>query len=339
MDAEIGLIARASGLGSRLLSREAIESLADANDVAAFGHSLERLGGIRDPIGWPLDVFAVERAIERTAYHYIETLRRWEEAPPGVLDVFTANQDRRSVRALLRGAAQGASSDARIAGLLPTPLLPRLALHELARQPSPAHVVSQLVMLAYPDAAQLLPLVRSTRPDLLAIDRVLLAGFAQRATRAAARGDRLLREFVAESIDVGNAQNALVTAGEFRDMDATDDFVGGGRWLSRSAFRSAATSSSPQQALSRLTAALARSPIASSLPIVAPDTGHLDRMFLSNTLARLTRLARVDPLSSATVLRVLLLIDAQSRDLRALAWGVTLGTPVSLRKQQLVTPS
>jgi hypothetical protein len=62
-------------------------------------------------------------------------------------------------------------------------------------------------------------------------------------------------------------------------------------------------------------------------------------MFLSNTLARLTRLARVDPLSSATVLRVLLLIDAQSRDLRALAWGVTLGTPVSLRKQQLVTPS
>ena len=336
---EIGLIARARGLGSRLLSRAAIESLAEVDDLATFAHGLERLGGLGDPIGQPLDVFAVEAAIARTAHRHIETLRRWEQAPPGVLDVFAANQDRRSLRALLRGAAEGASSDARSDGLLPTPLLPRLALVELARQPSPAHVVGQLVRLAYPEAARLLPLVRSTRPDLFAIDRVLLEAFAQRATRAAARGDRLLRQFVAELIDVGNAQNALAIAGELRDADTADNFVEGGRWLSQPAFQNAVTSGSPQQALAQLTAALARSPIAASLPVVAPDTGLLDRMFLSSTLERLTRQARVDPLSSAPVLQVLLRIDAQSRDLRALAWGVTLDTPVSLRKQQLVTPS
>jgi vacuolar-type H+-ATPase subunit C/Vma6 len=336
---EIGLIARARGLGSRLLSRAAIESLAEVHDLATFAHGLERLGGTRDPIGQPLDVFAVEVAIARAAHRNVNILRRWEEAPPGVLDVFVANQDRRSLRALLRGAAQGASSEARRAGLLPTPLLPRLALVQLARQPSPAHVVGQLVMLAYPDAVRLLPLVRSTRPDLFAIDRVLLEGFAQRATRAATHGDRLLREFVAELIDVGNAQNALAIAGEFRDAGTVDNFVDGGRWLSRSAFQNAVTSSSPQLALARLIEALRRSPIASSLPVVAPDTGLLDRMFLSNTLDRLTRQARIDPLSSAPVLKMLLRIDAQSRDLRTLAWGVTLGTPVSLRKQQLVTPS
>jgi vacuolar-type H+-ATPase subunit C/Vma6 len=335
---EIGLIARAQGLASRLLSRAALETLAEADDLTALARGLEQSGVLPEPIGQPLDAFAIERAIGRAANGYIETLRRWQEAPPGVLDVFAADHDRRSLRALLRGAAQGAPSEARGAGLQPTPLLPRLALVELARQPSPAGVVGHLVTLAHPDAPQLLPFVRKTQPDLLALDRVLLQAFADRATRAAAHADRILRDFVTELIDIGNAENALAMAGESAEVDAADNFVSGGRWLSRSAFRSAATSSSPQLALTRLTASLARSPLSSSLPLVTRDAGHLIRGFLSKVLERLTRHARMDPLGSAPLLRVLLRIDAQSRDLRALAWGVTLGAPVSLRKQQLVTP-
>lgn len=336
---EIGLIARAHGLGSRLCSRATLESLAEADDLTAFARDLERSGAIRDPIGLPLDVFAIERAVTRSANEYVATLRRWQEAQPGVLDVFAADQDRRSLRALLRGAAQGAASEARLEGLLPTPFLPRLALIELARQPSPAGVVGHLAMLAHPDAPRLLPFVRNTQPDLLALDRVLLQAFADRATRAAARGgDRTLREFVAELIDAGNAQNALAMAGEHRDTDPALNFVDGGRWLSPSAFRAAASSTSPQRALTLLTTALARSPIALSSPVAPRDAAHRDRLFLSSAMARLARHARVDPLGSAPILLVLLRIDAQSRDLRALAWGVTLGVPAALRKQQLVTP-
>jgi vacuolar-type H+-ATPase subunit C/Vma6 len=61
-------------------------------------------------------------------------------------------------------------------------------------------------------------------------------------------------------------------------------------------------------------------------------------MFLETTLQRLRRLARRDPLSTAPVLRVLLLIEAHVRDVRTLAWGTVLGAPPALRVRQLVTP-
>jgi hypothetical protein len=75
------------------------------------------------------------------------------------------------------------------------------------------------------------------------------------------------------------------------------------------------------------------------LPAAWRDVAQLDRAFLTLTLARLTRAGRRDPLSTASVLRVLLLVEAHGRDLRALAWGAALGTPASLRIQQLVTPA
>jgi vacuolar-type H+-ATPase subunit C/Vma6 len=256
-----------------------------------------------------------------------------------VLDVFAADQDRRNLRALLRGAVQGAPSEARLAALVPTPLLPQRALGELARHPSAADVARQLVRLPYPDASRLLPIVAKRHPDLLALDRALLLAFAERTTRVAARADDTLREFVRTVIDAGNVQNALLIAGAPRDLDPEDNFVAGGRWLSAIAFMSAANAGSPERALTRLAAALARSPLGAMLPVVATDIAHMDRAFLVAVLQRLARAARLEPLGTAPVLRVLLLIAAQSRDLRTLTWGAALGSPASRRRQQLVTPS
>jgi hypothetical protein len=109
--------------------------------------------------------------------------------------------------------------------------------------------------------------------------------------------------------------------------------------LSASAFVNAANAGSQQSALDTIARAFARSPLALSLPMVASDFAYADRTFLIAVIRRLTRIAILEPLGSAPVLRVLLLIDAQCRDLRALAWGAVLGTPSLLRKQQLVTPS
>jgi vacuolar-type H+-ATPase subunit C/Vma6 len=208
----------------------------------------------------------------------------------------------------------------------------------LARQASPADVVRQLVLLAHPQAGRLLPFIEPSQLDLFAVDVTLLEGFAERATRAVARSDDWLREFVAAAIDIGNAQNALLSAGEPREIDPGDMFVRGGRLLPADAFAAAARAGSPSQAVARLAAAFSGSPLASALPAAPSDAGHLDRAFLASTIERLTRAARIEPLTTAPVLRIGLLIEAQSRDLRALAWGAALGTPPSARRQQLVTP-
>lgn len=338
MTTEIALVARAKGLATHLVARETLETLAEADDLDAFTHVLSRLGRAVDPLGDSPDVFSVERAVAQTAHRYLRTLYRWQERMPGVLDVFTAHQDRRSLRALLRGAAHGARSEARLQGLLPTPSLPRLALIELAHRASPADVVAYLAVIAHPDVPRLLPLVQKTQVDLFAVERALLFGFAERATRAAAGADETAREFVSRLIDLGNTQNALLMAGGPRDIDPADTFVAGGRWLSLQAFVSAVSADSPQRALTMLAKVFSRSPLAGLLPATAGDIAHLDHAFLASALQQLAHAARVNPLSTASLLRVLLLIEAQSRDLRALSWGAALATPVSIRKQQLVTP-
>jgi vacuolar-type H+-ATPase subunit C/Vma6 len=267
-------------------------------------------------------------------------LYRWQERMPGVLDVFAAHQDRRSLRALLRGAAAGTRSEMRVRGLLPTPSLPQRALTELGRQPSPSAVVQQLVLLAHPDGVRLLPLVQPSQVDLLALDVALLAGFADRARRAGRRTDEARREFVRLMIDAGNAENALLVAGERAESDPSPLFVRGGRWLPLDdAFLAVARAASYHQATTALVAAIARSPLAFALPVAGPDLARVDRTFLVTLLEWLARASRVEPLSTAPLLRVLLLIEAQSRDLRALAWGAALGTPPSLRTAQLVTPA
>ena len=335
---EIALIVRARGLAAHCLSREALERLAEAGDVSAFARSLARLGSSIEPIGEPPDVFAVERAISRTANRHFRTMCPWQEQSPGALDVFAAYQDRRSLRAIMRGAVEGRSPHARLEGLFATPSLLQPVLAVLADQTSPVDVIRQLLRLGHADAARLMAVVRTGPADLLAIDVALLAAFAARARTAAARADHSVAEFVTTMIDTVNAQNAIVIAGEPRDLDPADLFVNGGRWLSLAVFISAATGSS-QQAVTTLARTLSRSPLAPLLPVVSSDVINLDRVFLSTMLKRFTRVCRVDPLSYAPLLRALLLIDAQSRDLRMLAWGAALGTPVPVRRQQLLTRS
>jgi V/A-type H+-transporting ATPase subunit C len=210
-------------------------------------------------------------------------------------------------------------------------------LTELAKQATPADVVRQLVFLSHPDAARLLPLVATAQADLFGVERAVLVGFADRTVRLTARSDKVLREFVRLMLDVCNAQNALLLAGQPHDVDPAEGFVPGGR-LSATLFVSAATARTRERALRILAAAFDRSPVARMLPVTPSDVAHLDRAFLTVVLQWLARTARLEPLSTAPVLRVLLLIEAQSRDMRALTWGAVLGAPPHLRKQQLVTP-
>ena len=337
MSSEIALATRARGLATHLLARETLEMLADAATVGALAHGLSRFAGAIEPPGHPPTAFTIERAAGRTAHRHLLTLYRWQQRTPGVLDLFAAYQDRRSLRALLRGAAEGASPETRLQGLLPTPSLPRLALVDIAHQASPADVVRQLTLIAHDDAPHLRPLVARAQMDLLAVDVTLLRGFTRRATRAAA-SDRAAEDLVSAIIDVGNLQNAILLSEAVRQVNPDDIFVHGGRWLPASAFTSAARIGSPQRTLANLATVLARSPLAAVLPVAVSDLAHLDRAFLVTALEWLRRAARLNPLGASPLLEVLFLIEAQTRDLRTLAWGAALATPPSLRRQQLVTP-
>lgn len=337
MTAELALVSRARGLATHLLKRDALESLADAPDLYSFARALARTGRL-EPLGDAPDLAAIEQAVRRTAARHLRTLARWQEAAPGVLDVFFASQDRRSLRAFLRGALQGAPAEARLAGLVPTPTLPERALTELAREPTPKGVVLHLVLLRHPDAARLLPLVAKAQPELFALEAALLRGWAARALDAAKRGDAVLRDYVTGAIDLGNAQDALLLSSGPRDVDAASCFVDGGRHLAKDAFVQVAQAPSRPAALELLRKALAGSTLDDVFPVGADDPAHVDRRFLALTLERLGRAARALPLGTAPLLRFLLALEAQGRDLRTLAWGVVLGAPPALRRQDLVTP-
>lgn len=333
---DVALVARARGIALHFLTRPVLDALAGAGDLAALDRDIRRLGCDLDPIGENIDIAAVDRAIGRTALRHVRTLARWQTRP-GVLDVFVASLDRRALRALIRGAVQGAPPGARLDGLLPTPLLPERVLVDLAREASAAAVVKTLVRLRYPGAADLLPMVSQAQPDLLPIEAALLRGFAARARAAAAQNDRHLRQYVSELVDSGNLHNALLVTGGPSDFSADTYFIEGGRWLPREAFVAAAGATPRDAAAALLRTTLIASPLA-SLPLIAGDAAGLERAFLVDALRRYSRAARCEPLSSAFLLAVLLRLDVQSRDLRTIAWGAVFDAPPGRRRQSLMTP-
>ena len=150
---------RARGLLAHLLSRAELEALAGA-DGPSLARGLARSGRLLGPVGDTAQAAELERAMRETTKRHLATLARWDGAAP-VLEVFAADQDRRSVRALLRGALQAAPTERRLSGLVPTASLPERVLAELARQPTPADVVAHLFALGHPDADRLLPMGNS----------------------------------------------------------------------------------------------------------------------------------------------------------------------------------
>jgi vacuolar-type H+-ATPase subunit C/Vma6 len=197
--------------------------------------------------------------------------------------------------------------------------------------------VRVLLAHGYEDASRLLVRPGHGPADLLPAEGALLGNFARRARRAVAAGDRILQEFVREVIDVGNVTNALLIAADPKDVDPAEVMVEGGRWLTRDAFIAAASAEGHDAAVATLVTALAPSPLAGIVTVRA-QIAAVELSWFETSLRRLQRAARLDPLSTAPVLRVLLLVDAEARDVRTLAWGTALDAPPALRVRHLVTP-
>lgn len=330
--------ARARGLAAHLLDRRALERLAAAKEIPELAFDLDRAGFAIDRCA-EATAADLERAVRRVAARRFAVIARWcGPARAEALAAFFEDEDRRSLRALVRGALAGIPPAERVLALLPTPALPERALSELAAAASPREVAALLATWKSPYASAIAPETRRAHPDLFALDGALGKVFAARALEGARRGGREVRAFAEETIDVENALAALLIAAEPAEVDAEACFVPGGKRLGRATFAAAAATRKPVEAARLLGQAFAGTPLEEAFRLAGPDLPALERAILAARIRALVRAARRDPLGAAPVLAFLLRVRAEAADIRRAIFGVALGAPRETIGKELVTP-
>ena len=325
------LNARARGLSTHLLGPQALAGLAQAPDLATLGRRLAELG--IDTAADPSPA-GMELAVRRVAARQARILGRWLGERSELLRVILEDEDRRSVRALLRGAVAGAPAPARLSGLLPTPGLPERMLEELARAVRPRDVAGLLTVWGHPFGSPLLGPLASDQPDLFEAEHALDRAFAARAVAGAAHGGRALRAYVADLIDFANVAAALALAGDAAERPAAELYLPGGANLAPGPFTAAAQAGDTTEAVEILAAAFPE-PRATLLRRHAGDLALLERELLADRIGMLGRQAREDPLGPAPVLRYFLRLRAQLVAVRVAIWGAALGAPPAVRSRRL----
>jgi vacuolar-type H+-ATPase subunit C/Vma6 len=331
------LATRARGLATHLLDRAELDRLSRADNLETVRDAL-RARGMPLPEG-PVTSDELELGVRRAAAARLRVLARWAGSRSTVLAALFEDEDRRSLRALLRGAAQGAGapSDVRLAGLIPTPTLPERAMVELAAQPTPAALAALLTAWDNPYGAALLPDAGATHPDLLALEHRITSVFAARALLGARRSHSAeLVAYVQETIDLENACAALVLATRERELTAKQVFVSGGRRLPLVAFMDAAAAREPAEAGRRLAAALRPAALAVVFER-ARDPAAIEDALLRHRIAAQRSAELRNPAGIAAVLGYALRLRAESLDLRRVTWGITLAAPGNEIAGALVT--
>lgn len=325
------LVARVRGLSGHLLGKARLLSLAQSRDLVQLSVALEEAYGPASGAATNAAPEQLELAVRRIAARYLRTVARWAGKRTLFLTPLFLDEDRRSVRALIRGAAGDVPMQERLAGLVPTPQLPERALEELARQASVREVVALLVAWVHPFGSALLEESRRPQADLLRLDVVLNREFARRAVAAVKRAPlgnaarRDLRLWVQNIIDLENAFTAIQLAAQRSSTEATHFFVGGGHALNDRRFAAVAAAGSSMGAVAMLGDALRHSPIA---PVFAAlTTRPVEDVALDVELRRTSAAARRNPLGAAPIIAFLTRLRAEMRDVRLLIWRVALGAP------------
>jgi vacuolar-type H+-ATPase subunit C/Vma6 len=327
------LNARARGLATHLAPRDALEELAGAPDLPTLARGCAALGVIPAEPEEATPI-ALELAFRRGAARNLQVLARWLGSREPLLRIVLEDEDRRSLHALLRGAAAGVASELRLAGLIPTPSLPERQLEELARQTRVRDIVALLVVWQHPYGSPLLAAAGGETPDLFRIECALNQTFARRAMSGSRRGGRELRDWVEETLDFENLKGALVLVSGEHEVPVDEAFLPGGRRITIEQFRAAAHSGDPpragallaprfEEAMARLIRRDASKPIA------------LDNAILAHRLRQLRARARRYPLGPAPLLWYLLRLRAQALRLRLLLWSTAIGLPPTLRRDRL----
>ena len=311
-------VARVRGLATHLLTPAQRRALDAADGGPALHAVLGPLLGL-DPAA-VADPERVEAETRRVHGERLAVLEHWAGPRSPTLAALLEGEDRRSIRAMLRGASAGVPSASRLAGLLPTRRLPRRALERLATLDQVPAVVALLAAWQHPLAPALQPGARAEAPDLAALEQALLRAWAARARHEAGR-DPHLRLLVAREVDAANVVTVLalepseqpVAAWLLVDGDRTRDLARApcaatewARWLA------------PRLAGTPLATLLSAAPGRELAFALALEREFRDR-------------ARAAPVSSAPLVHFVLRLRADGLCIRRAAWGVALGIPPARR--------
>ncbi len=327
------LLARARGLRRRLAPLEDLVALAGIESPEALLAALVQRRLL--PVAAPgrNDAEALEIGYRQRAAEMLGILERWRGRGRDVLALVFAEEERRSLRALLRGAAAGIAPEARLAGLVPTAELPLRRLEELARLADPLAVATRLAAFGWPDAPGIAAAAAATLPDLGVVERLLRARFGTRLRSVAASGDAELRRAVELAIDLDNASAAAALAGF--GTGSTEDFLAGGREVPRELFVRASESAGAGAALALLARAFADRAIAAALQASLTSPARLGEKLVAARLRSAAAAARRDPLGSSPLLELALALRAEGLAIARLAWGFALEAPAAERRGAL----
>ena len=319
--------ARARGLATHLLGPADWRALSDAADLPTLA---ARLGQARESLHLrgPATAAGLERAVQRRAGQRLALLGRWCAHRQELLDVIFGDEDRRSLRALVRGAAAAAPAEDRLAGTLPTPALPLRALEMLAAQPSIAAMATLLVVWRHPAASALEGAPRRGPADLLLLEVALTREFAGRAVAAARHGDALLRFYVHTLLDRENALTALALADAPAEIGLSALFVEGGS-ISLVALERVARARPRLAALQEAQGAFRDTVLKDAFTEVEPS--RLEEHLAQVHRQQVHRASRAEPLGSAPVLDYALRLREEVQHFQRLAWALVLEAPIDER--------
>lgn len=308
------LAARARGLESRLASEALLAEIDRATDVRSLAAALGR-AGLAEDAAWT----AVEHAVRQRTAAQLAILARWTRDQRDALAAIELDEDRRSLRALVRGLAAGIPAERRRLATTPTSRLPERVLAQLAAATSLAELHAQLARIDHPLAPALVP-GDAVALDVLALEVALTAAFAAFARPRAK--DRAVREYIAQVVDVENVTSALLVAARGTSLAGAPLFVAGGRRLDAATFERAARGPL-DDARELLASAFTGTPLPRALLALAPPA--LEEAALAWQLSTQRRLRRTDPHGLAAALHVVLRARAEARRLRHAAWRLALG--------------
>lgn len=328
------LVTRGAGLASRLLPAESLEELSRLEDLEALATRLAQLGVEAAPDGESL-MAGLEHGARRWAGARLRRLAAWSRSAPEPVAIFLRDEDRRSLRRLVRGALSGAPPATRLAGLIPTEALPERMLEELAHRSSLAEIATLLVALGDPFGVTLLSLGVAPVPDPLAIETALDRCWSERGLEDARRvGGEFLR-YVEESIDLANVRALVATSRHGEQRAAQRFFLPGGRWLDEESVSELAALAEFPALLRGLKRRLKGSTFFGALTVLEKNEGGFEETVLEERVREISRRALLDPLGGAPLLRFLLRLREQVVALSRIVWERALGVPVSSRHRPL----
>lgn len=296
------IAARARGLTNQILTADLLAAIELARDAPGLAAALGRAGLPPEP-----HPDSLEAVVQRRVAHDLATLAHWS----GALAPLELDEDRRSLRIVVRTLAASLPASRRVAGAIATGTLPAPVLAAIAAAPDLPAVADVLARRGHPFAIVL----AGAALDPLAIEIALARRFAELARAR----DRAMRTYISQVIDVENAIAALLLA--LRGDGVPDAFVPGGRVLDRDTFAEA-IAEPVAAARARLADAFVRTPLAAAL--FAPAPGAIEDAALSWQLATQAKLRRLEPLGLAPAIHLVLRRRDEARRLRRAGWRLAM---------------